>query len=341
MSASAARPQRYVRRQEPTEQELTQAGLTVQGIAEELQEKLSLNNIAELEENKILQLLRKDNTLPERIRSGLVLNAIFNKSAQIVRTETEAEKRLFEELRYRVFVKDREFEEDNGSGIEQDGYDVLGNGIIYIPHGTTEALTGLRGITPQGEDPKKYFPMQQAFTDLEALLQSYNIRLEECIEISRLAKDRIKPFEQKIILNASTEFNKVASGEMTAATFAFFIRLSAERAIEEGKTHCLFAVERALTKSLKRVGDDPIILGPAVEYHGKRIPVLMDLRRTFELMAHNNPAMWAVATDNGRLVRELEALEQHIRLRRCSLPLSSSAFLYTASHGEDPPTRIP
>jgi hypothetical protein len=59
---------------------------------------------------------------------------------------------------------------------------------------------------------------------------------------------------------------------------------------------------------LKKLGIDCEVLGPAVNYHGKRYPVAMDPMKIMKSVEKKHPEIWKILTKNGELVRRMEML---------------------------------
>jgi N-acyl amino acid synthase of PEP-CTERM/exosortase system len=70
-----------------------------------------------------------------------------------------------------------------------------------------------------------------------------------------------------------------------------------------GLTHCYAVMEAALIRFLAHIGINFTPIGPAVDYHGKRQPCIIEVKYLLEGVKNKNPEIWDLLTDRGTFWR--------------------------------------
>jgi N-acyl amino acid synthase of PEP-CTERM/exosortase system len=194
------------------------------------------------------------------------------------RAETKQERTWVHQLRYRVYCEERRFErpEDHPEGLEKDVHDDFSSHFLCLD------ATGL----PVGTI-RLILPGQRALPILEHC--DIHKPIESCFqphagEISRLAISKLYRRRQGDTIYGITE----SSGKMTRDPHAErrglpvlclgLLREGYQEAVRQGLTHVYAVMERQLHVLLRRFGVIFKSIGPAVEYHGERVPHVLGLR---------------------------------------------------------------
>jgi N-acyl-L-homoserine lactone synthetase len=224
--------------------------------------------------------------------NGLALeDAIYNLTDQVSveLADTPALRREAFRLRYQVYCVERAFEVGQ-DGLEWDQYDDFARHAIVRCRHSGEVMGTVRLVLPKSPACGNDFPVQQVCgpTLLRGLPRA------TIGEVSRFAlpKDR------------GRSISADARCLLRLALIQGAIWLSAEA----GHTHWLAVMEPTLLRLLHATGlhFDPI--GPPVQYHGLRQPVVAELVPTLARLAREQPGVWAFVTRGGTLYsrRQLE-----------------------------------
>ncbi|MCU7799368.1 MAG: PEP-CTERM/exosortase system-associated acyltransferase [gamma proteobacterium symbiont of Lucinoma myriamae] len=213
-----------------------------------------------------------------------------------------------QKIRYQVYCIEHDFEkpEEHLNQLEQDEYDDLSLHALLQHKPSGDFAATVRLVTFQALGEKGLFPMElhstfdtQGHTALDALPRN------SIAEVSRFAVS--KTFRKRL---TDTNYHGVSDfGEkreidskriiphITLGLFKILFQMS-----KTAEIHYWYAVmEVTLIRLLKRFGFNFVRVGPAVEYHGKRIPCFISVSDALENIKKVQPKIWDFITDNGKL----------------------------------------
>lgn len=213
-----------------------------------------------------------------------------------------------QKIRYQVYCIEHDFEkpEEHLNQLEQDEYDDLSLHALLQHKPSGDFAATVRLVTLQSLGEKGLFPMElhstfdgQGKTALEALPRN------SIAEVSRFAVSKtfrkrlsdtnyhgIDEFGEKRVIGS-----KRIIPHITLGLFKILFQMS-----KTAEIHYWYAVmEVTLIRLLKRFGFNFIPVGPAVEYHGKRIPCFICVSDALKNIKKVQPKIWGFITDNGQL----------------------------------------
>jgi N-acyl amino acid synthase of PEP-CTERM/exosortase system len=209
-------------------------------------------------------------------------------------------------VRYQVYCLEKRFEKPvpGHPGLEFDAYDEHSvHGVLF--HRPSCAPVGaVRMILPAAEAGERMFPMQNVCNapEVAELLGSGDKRIAEISRFSitrefrRWSKDRRYPqvgeedMRDLLFAHERTLWPYAALGLVRS-----LIRMSAENRL----THWCVFVEHALLRLLERYGIHFTQVGPVVDFHGQRIPSMLNIRNMLERMQRERYDCWRYVTDGG------------------------------------------
>ncbi len=187
-------------------------------------------------------------------------------------------------LRYAVYCEERGYEDPNQfpDNFERDEYDDESVHTIVRHRQTAHPLGVVRLVLPNQLDLGHSFPIEQYFGHLfdESTLQDFNFSRHNIAEVSRFAISRKSL--QKISSLASTsafpfdntQVNRRSTQELiphiTLGLIAMLFVVSQKHNI----TYWYAAMEPSLSRLLTRLGIVFTKIGPLINYHGKRQPMI-------------------------------------------------------------------
>ena len=220
----------------------------------------------------------------------------MNEEVSVELVRTRAELREAYELRWQVYCVERGFLVGQ-NGVEFDEYDDFSRHAVVRWKQTGEVVGTVRLVLPKSPPGGDDFPLQHVCDP--AVLR--DIPRATTGELSRfsLAKQLTKQVRS---MSAET------SGLLRLALLRAAVWLSAEA----GNTHLLAVMEPTLLRLLRASGIHMAPLGPLVEYHGLRQPVVADLVPVLARVADERPPVWDFITRCGPWYSESPAKPQPV-----------------------------
>jgi N-acyl amino acid synthase of PEP-CTERM/exosortase system len=220
-------------------------------------------------------------------------------------------------IRYQVYCVENAFEDpqQHPSGRERDHYDDRAIQSLVLHPESKHYIGAVRLIMADPDNHEAPFPVevrcQQSFVDPEALnfLPRHSVA-----EISRFAVSKgfkrsileygaIRETDNSIVADAKGEgaFPALMGQQLlplaTLGLFAGIVRMSAENGI----THWFAAMQPTLLRLLSRFGIYFQVLGPVVDYHGQRQPVIGVIDEVLAGIYRERRDVWELITDFGRI----------------------------------------
>jgi len=214
-------------------------------------------------------------------------------------------------LRYQVYCIENPFEDpaDNPDGRERDAYDARADHclLLHLPSHTWAGAVRL--ILPNRAAPEHSFALQEVCFD-PIISDPERFPVLEMGEISRLCISKFFRRRQGDSLfpaNNNPETNgdsRRVIPNMTLGLFEGLVRISLERGI----WYLCAVMEPTLLRLLARLGMHFELIGPLVDYHGRRQPCFLKLDTFLEQVRAERPDVWDVLTDGGQHWERLQAL---------------------------------
>jgi len=187
------------------------------------------------------------------------------------------------QMRYQVYCLEHGFLVGQ-NGVERDEYDDHARHAVVRWRQTGEIIGTVRLILPQTPAGDDDFPVQRICDP--GLLRG--LPLATTGEVSRFA-----------LAKQQTKQVRGVSAETSSLLRLALLRGALWLSAEAGHTHWLAVMQPTLLRLLRTSGLHFVPLGPLVEYHGLRQPVVADLAPTLARMAHEQPAVWNYLTQGG------------------------------------------
>ncbi len=213
-----------------------------------------------------------------------------------------------QKIRYQVYCLEHNFEkkEEHPDELEGDEFDKLSLHALLQHKPSSDYAATVRLVTYQALGKDHLFPMELHSSideNGQALINS--LPRESIAEVSRFAVS--KTFRQRLSdlnYHGINEFGEKREMDykriiphITLGLFKVLFQMS-----KIAKIQYWYAVmEVTLIRLLKRFGFNFTRVGPAVEYHGKRIPCLINVSDALDNIKKVQPEIWDFITDFGEL----------------------------------------
>ena len=216
-------------------------------------------------------------------------------------------------LRYQVYCLETGFEnrDDFPNEQEKDDFDNRSKHFLiqHLATGSYAATTRL--ILSDKNNPDLPFPLEQ-HSQIERTDLLRPIARHQLAEVSRFCVS--KDFKRRVgelgtVAGYSSEHNQSSQEAreeerrsfplITLGLIASLIRM----AVEYDTSYWYSTMEPTLIRLLKHMGICFIPLGPAIEYHGKRIPCIIKVQDLLDGVKENNLQGWNLLTDYGRFAK--------------------------------------
>jgi len=211
--------------------------------------------------------------------------ARLNDDVAVELVTTSADLRAAHRLRYQVYCLERGFLPGQ-DGIERDEFDDHSRHAIVRWRQTGGIVGTVRLVLPKQPASGDDFPIQHVCDPI--FLRG--IPRTTTGEVSRFA---LAKQQMKQVRSSGAE----TSSLLRLALLRGALWLSAEA----GHTHWLAVMQPTLLRLLRTNGLHFQPLGPMVEYHGMRQPVVADLVPMLARVAREQPAVWNYLTRGGTL----------------------------------------
>lgn len=236
------------------------------------------------------------------------LNTAFNDYFEFIHADSNELRNEVFRLRYQVYVVETGFErpQDSPDGLERDVFDLRSDHYLLRHRRTGVFAATARMILPDPSDPLVTFPIETHCTfhdgmdisDLEvrrrlgevsrfAVTKSFKKRVGEAGTLMGIADNVEIYFE---------EDERRVLPHLSLGLLAVELRMMHIH----GLTHCYAVMEPALYRFISRFGLIFDQIGPAVEYHGQRIPRLGIVNEFLPNIKRVARPVWDLMTDSGR-----------------------------------------
>jgi len=239
----------------------------------------------------------------------------FNKYFKMIPAVTEDLKKEVYKLRYQVYCIETGFEDpelypDNMEFDEFDSHSI--HYLIY--HRSLEVNMGTtRLILPDVNNPDKLFPIEihSQIDNFDALKHISRNHLAELSRLCVSKEFRRRKNENNTITGINTgnntginidQENVITQEErrvfphITLALFACLVKMSHENDIH----HWYAIMEPALMRVFSTMGINFTAIGPLTNYHGDRLPCIINVNDLLEGVAKKDLGKWNLLTNKGK-----------------------------------------
>jgi len=244
------------------------------------------------------------------------------KTFEVVRADTEEQKRKAFRLRYKVFGVENGFVDPKAypDGLERDQFDDHAIQFLLMHKKSGEIAGTLRLVLPRGKEPLISFDLQKQCD--HPLLQIENRAMGLC-EISRFCMaPRFRQRDRDGRMLPAYYEQEEASASNQARPTPFFQRripfaplglmtAAFEAALSENITDCITAYEVDQLYTLNRLGIDYRVLGPRLQNLGETQPLVFNIHTALNNMGEINPECFEIASNRGQLLARANTLFRH------------------------------
>lgn len=234
----------------------------------------------------------------------------FEKYFDVVPADTPELVREAYRLRHQVYCVENDFEprERNANGLEIDAYDTRSIHCLLYFTPARRFIGTVRLVLPDPRQPQRSFPLQHV---CGARLPA----IDDTAEISRFCISRAQRWSSVTTAAGPTALSadgdapvhsRSAQDRRRILSYAALglMRGLVEMSVARDVRHWCVLAAPALLRFLAGFGIrlDPV--GPAVEFHGPRVPCYSNLRHVLSMVRPVRPDVWRILTDSGRLTSD-------------------------------------
>ena len=214
-------------------------------------------------------------------------------------------------LRFQVYCVENSYEDPaaNADGLERDDYDERAVHCLLLHKGSRSWAGAVRLILPSVDNPDHSFALQAVCNDPQ-ISDSDRFPIKVMAEVSRfcISKDFRKRQGDWLYPESNEAENhqdeRRIIPNMTLGLIEGLIKMS----LDHGIFYWCAVMERPLLRLLSRLGIHFETVGPLVDYHGRRQPCMIELRKMLIRVQEERPDVWEILTDGGRHWNQLECL---------------------------------
>lgn len=231
---------------------------------------------------------------------------LFHQYFEMVPATSEALKTEVYRLRYQVYCVETRYlgAEAYPEGLERDEFDAISDHFLIRHRRSGLYAATTRMILPNSESPDWRFPVEQlAHVERPKVLE--RVERNRVAEASRFCVS--KEFKRRPG-EAGTTTGLARRGlsdyfartderrtfpHLSVALIACLVRISRARGIE----HWYAFMEVALVRLFAIFGMDWSMIGPPIEFHGRRVPCVIEMARFLAELERKNRPLWEFLND--------------------------------------------
>lgn len=244
---------------------------------------------------------------------------LYDRIFEVIEADNNMLKERAYHLRYQVYCCENKMKDngDNHAKIEMDSFDKYARHALLVKKGQTEPLGTARVIFPNHSEPENSFPMQKEchsprLSDAAMIRRTCQIsRL--CVSKDLRSRDRDNHLLPDIYYqDKKARFHKI--GETIARRVIPFapiglIHNCIEMAVTHGCDRAILMIEKEVIDVFERLG---IICEHIGEPVGTRRPIMIDFLTTMNNLKLNQPAVWEVLSNHGKLHKRITRLRHQL-----------------------------
>lgn len=233
-------------------------------------------------------------------------------------------------LRFHVYCTERGYEDQEKfpDQFEQDQYDPESIQALVRHRESSLPMGVVRLVLPSPYHPDREFPIEKYFGDSfdDSTLQQFNFSRSRIAEVSRFAISKTalqqvspKHLNSRIQLATSSGSQHIRNSSYEPKLLIPHISLGLIAmlfviSLHEGITHWYAAMEPSLSRLLTRLGIKFTKIGPLMDYHGKRQPMIADVNALLNDIYHERNDFYQLIKKIGGVPDGMDVA--HIKLRR-------------------------
>lgn len=232
--------------------------------------------------------------------------AAFHQSFTAEIADTDELRREVYRLRYQVYCAERGYEDPDqfAAGLEADSFDERASHAL-VRHRVSGLVVGVvRLISRGGAGESNFLPMEEASAHVfdPELLKQFDHTSQQVAEVSRFAvsKDAVSAAMRiaghsamYTVADDGTQLPAVAPARLIAwGLIAILFRMSNELGVDQW----MALMERSLARHLSRLGIDFHGIGPIIDYHGKRQPMIANVDDLLVDIRNRRPDFYQLIT---------------------------------------------
>lgn len=231
----------------------------------------------------------------------------YNATFEVVKADTPELLQMVFQLRYQIYGVENNFlhHGDNLGEFEIDIYDANAEHYLLLHRASGLPVGSVRMVLPKLTDLSSSLPIQAVCPDIPAFSDPNHMRYASEISrfcISKEMRRRVTDGDWGAARGPVPVGAPEIDRRVLNCVMLGLIRACIESGQQHGIHYAYLICEPTLLRLLNKVGVGSTTLGPLVEYHGLRQPVLIDddtklLENTYQ----THPDVWSILSDNGRL----------------------------------------
>lgn len=204
---------------------------------------------------------------------------LFQRSFSAEVANSDELRREVYRLRYQVYCAERGFENPDqfAAGLEADRYDEHASHAL-VRHRQSGLVVGVvRLVSRGGVGESSFLPIEEASAHVfdPALLEQFDHTSQQVAEVSRFAVSKEAVAQAlRVEGGAMSADARNQSGTPSKLIAWGLIALLFKMSHDMGVEHWMALMERSLARHLSRLGIDFRGIGPVIDYHGKRQPMI-------------------------------------------------------------------
>jgi N-acyl amino acid synthase of PEP-CTERM/exosortase system len=257
--------------------------------------------------------------VPRRVRalassgSAKVISSAYARCFDVVHADTDALREAVFRLRYQVFCVENAFEDprQHPDGLERDAYDPRSHHCLLRHRSSGEHAGAIRVVLPDPDAPRASFPLQAVCEHPFLREEAHAARLCEisrlCIRASfrrrRLDGSIYPGFEADAARRRAGASSDFLTGRIIPYMPMGLFRGAFETVLKLGRVDCIAVMEPRLIRTIRATGFCSGNLGPVIDFHGLRQPVVFNLRQVYDHGRQSGSLFYPLMSDHGRLYR--------------------------------------
>ena len=236
------------------------------------------------------------------------LSACFHAHLEVRKAVSDELKNNAYQVRYNVYCLERGYEDQTKfpDRMEKDEFDSESVHAVVRHRDSKKPVGVVRLVLPNRTDPDRRFPIESHFGEHfnKSALKQFKFSRNDIAEVSRFAVSKRALVQlQKQLAGQSHSGNPVSRERdprlllphISLGLIAMLFAISAEHGI----AYWYAAMEPSLSRLLTRLGIEFTPIGPIMNYHGKRQPMIARVDALLDTIQHNRKDFFRLIMDVG------------------------------------------
>lgn len=236
------------------------------------------------------------------------LSNCFHANLEAKAAVSDELKRDAHQLRYAVYCMERGYEDHANfpDRMEKDAFDEESIQAVVRHKRSKHPVGVVRLVLPNQQTPERRFPIEEHFGHAfeKSTLRRFDFSRDNIAEVSRFAvsKQSLKHLEAQMASETSaTDSNDDSTNpkellpHISLGLIAMLFDISHQRGID----YWYAAMEPSLSRLLTRLGIEFTPIGPVMDYHGRRQPMIAKVSDLLDNIYHNRKDFFKLIEDMG------------------------------------------